>query len=283
MNKPKWGKYLWQLLIAIIPIPITIWLTVLFVTDPGEVKHLEYTRTVRESFINLPKTLPSKIQLTHDGNPVDNLSSVKYKIFNRTGKSFQDVEIFFEFKPESNASLQLLSKDIKGPENYPEDGFQELKTKSSSTGWSIKVMNSSQNFLDTFEVSFLFLGPTAPDDSIAVLKTGLGLKPLVQSKSSTTYVITSTIAVVVGVLCYVTMIIVFVYLKRSQRSRFINILNDELKEYFKKNEDRLKTCNEVEFADDVLNVYKKTRQKRKDPLQELVISAIKRLKVDRIK
>jgi len=174
MSKIKWGRHLWQLLVAVIPVPITIWLTVLCVQDRSGVRNLEYTRSVREGLVNLPKSLPSKLQLTYDGKPVENLSSVTYQIFNRTGKSFQEVKIFFEIGSLDGAPAELLSKTIEGPKGYPRDGFQELTPKMSSIGWQVETVNPSDSLLDAFEVTFLFPGPKAPKVDLSALKSGLG-------------------------------------------------------------------------------------------------------------
>ena len=276
MSKTKWGKYLWQLLIAIIPVPITIWLTVLYVQDRGEVRNLECTREVREGFINLPKALSSKIQLSYDGNPVDNLSSVTYKVFNRTGRSFQDVKLFFEFDTD-DAIAQLLSKDIKGPENYPKDGFQELETKSSSIGWSLDTMNPSDSLLDTFEISFVFLGPKAPDVDIAVLKTGVDLGPLGPSQSSQLGEVLYIVAMVIGGLLYVTFLILMFKYGRLRRSRFVDTLKAELTGFFENKSDKITNVESKDLAQDVVDIYSETLRQRKDPFVILISWVVKRI------
>ena len=283
MKKVNWGKYVWQLLIAIVPVPITIWLTVMFIQDQEEVKHLEYARIVRESFINLPSILPQKVQLTYDGNPVGNLSSVKFQLFNRTGKSFQDVKLFFEFPSPTTNPPQLLSKDIKVPENYPQDGFHEVNTSSSSIGWKVDTINTSQSLFDTFEFTFLFLGSRAPDIEIALLKTGLDLVPLSPSRSSKTENVIVYIGIVLGGLVYITLLLLMLRFARSQRSRFTDSLQVSLSQYFQKIERRLQTSDPEALATDVTKVYKDLRAKRKDPIYELVISAFRWVKGERAK
>jgi len=271
MSRAQLGKYLWQLLVAIVPVPITIWLTVLYIQNRNEVRALEYTRTVREGFINLPSSLPSKVELTYGGTPVDNLSSVKYQLFNRTGRSFEDVKVFFEFRSHDGPTPQLLSKDIKGPEHYPGDGFKELEPRTSSAGWSLDAISSYDNLLDTFEVTFVFLGSKAPDVDIAVLKAGLDLEPLAPLEPSQISQVLRVVGAVVGLMLYVSFGVLFMRFARGRRSRFRDDLRSRLHEFFDESTTEPVAVDSASMANDVLAIYSRTLRDHADPVSELLL------------
>ena len=279
MSKPSWGRYLWQLVVAIIPVLITIWLTVLYIQDQGEVQYIEYKESIREEFVNLPDLLPSKLQLTYDGNPVGNLSSIRYQIFNRTGESFQDVKFYFQIKLIDGSPIQLLSKDIKGPDGYPKDGFKELTPKVSSIGWSIATMNTSESLLNTFEVSLIFLGSKAPQVEIAILKTGLSLKPFTVLTTSGLFDVLKIIIVVIVVLLYLTLLFWLRRLSRSKRNRFLDELRSEFIAYFEINKYNLPRRDPNVTANEIYEIYKKMSAiQNKDPIVSVFFKLMKVLK-----
>jgi len=281
MSRPQLGKYLWQLLVAILPVPITIWLTVLYVQDSGSVTYFEYRKSSREAFVALPDTLPSKLQLIYDGQPVENLSSVKFQVFNRTGKSYQNVKLYFEIHPLDGTSPQLLSKDIHGPESFPLEGFSELSPKASSVGWNIATVNSSASLLDAFEVTLVFLGQKAPKVDIALLKTGVALTLFKAKEPSNTLTFLKMAGIVIGLALYITL--VFLLMRRAARrvSRFRRDLREEIATYFQNNKERLAELDEDALASEVLAVYRETREKRRSHVDKAILGLLGPLIGDR--
>lgn len=181
MNESTAKSKLWQLFLALAPVLVGTFLTIYYIKDKPKLNYLEYLKNVNNSIIDLPLGLSKDIVILHRNEPIKNLSTVCYRIFNRTDHNYSNVEIYVNFDPDQKGTISynLVKSNIKGPENYPKYGFKKLPTTESNiVGWVVDSINMSAKASDFFQIDLIFLDAKAPQSKLCVEKTGLDIEPM---------------------------------------------------------------------------------------------------------
>lgn len=169
-------KYIWPLIIALLPVPITIWLTSVYLEDSGEVRAVTYYKSTQEKLLNLPSEINKDLKIHFKDSDISNISSVEYHILNNSDINTDDVKLYFNIScTDKSPSCGLIGKRISNQkdEGYSKYTFSEIPTKSDNViGWNINTFNNN-NYL---QIKFLFLGEKPPSIDISLVKLGFKLQ-----------------------------------------------------------------------------------------------------------
>lgn len=265
MPKSNLKKYLWQLFIALVPVPLTILLTVLYIQEKPRLDYLEYLENVNNGIIDLPSGFSEEIELFYSKQKIKNLSSSCYRIFNWSNKNYSKVNVYVKFDPNETKSavFTLVKKVIKGPEGFPQYGFKEIQTDSKYViGWEIDTINMSSKVSDCFQIDLLFLDEKVPQSKLCVLKEGLNIRPWDPLKNKVK--IEVLIIGIAGIVFILYAMIFYIIIARSKKSKnqFIANFQGNLKNYYSEKplSSDLKRDPET-LCDDILEIYKATKLK----------------------
>lgn len=125
---------------------------------------LEFFERKKSEYINIPELLNGRVKILVDDIPQKNLTSTDILLFNRSHKDLKEFPITFEFEsPEPSKPIQLLSKQLSAPENFPKDTIEEITQKDeNSVRYMLKSFPKDNDDSTDFVASFVFLGDIAP-------------------------------------------------------------------------------------------------------------------------
>jgi hypothetical protein len=271
MSERRISKYFWQIFIALIPVPFTIWLTILFIQKGPNVKYLEYITNTNNGIIALPSELSSDIEIFHKEQKINNLSTVCYRIFNKSGSNFEDVQLFVNIKIDPLNNSRLINSNISGPESYPKYGFKKLSTDDSNTiGWKISNVNMSTEVYEYFQVNLIFMGDKSQETKICVLKSGLDIKPWDPDETKINKKIFEILVTVGAIFLYIIILYVSVRLRKKQRIKFLDKFRAKVTAYFSSSEFANTRADTSVASDRIIAEYMETRKESRSKLDKFI-------------
>jgi len=121
------------------------------------------------------------IKVLVDNHPVDNISEVSISLFNATDQDFDDVLVDLIFSPIGGKLPALIQPNVTTSKEF----FSEVPWRSDSdglhVGYNFKILN--RNTQPALLGNYFFLGATAPELKVFVIKKGLSAERLEIGKS----------------------------------------------------------------------------------------------------
>jgi hypothetical protein len=134
--------------------------------------------------VYLPEELPGKkLEITLDGERIDNLSWVVIELYNLSDRDFAEVPLYIDLVPRRDSALSIISSYVWGPEGTPESFEETVLSPPPGTppgtirvGYKMGAANRSRTS-HVFRASF-FLRGEAVNTHVFTRKSGLELRSL---------------------------------------------------------------------------------------------------------
>jgi hypothetical protein len=147
---------------------------------------LEYKQVSINDYLSGPSTTFGKqgLTMTYEGKSLKNVSVVDFRIFNRTSKQFNDVELLFSVE-EPKTPITLISGGIITPSSLPHaETVQELQVNDTrNKKFRLKVI-PKQRKTEYFEAVFVFDGEKAPSMSVESYTNNVSIRPYQEWKDN---------------------------------------------------------------------------------------------------
>ena len=167
---------IWQVILVILPILASICFAIYVNKKPDEVSLIDYHVYKRLNLLGLPEEVKDGIEIKYNNDLIDNLSSLRFYIYNQTKKNFSNVEFHFELESSNEKTFTLISHSLSGPEGYPKKGIV-LKDSKEQNIYIYKIdslnRSPSDTYVEPFIAEFIFLSDDLPEISIGTPNIGL--------------------------------------------------------------------------------------------------------------
>lgn len=177
-------------------------------------------------YLQIPESLKKEIKITYKKNEVKNLSSTRFLVFNRSGKSPDNIELHFEFEDEVNMPL-LISKTIKSPKNFPTAGMTQLEQNANNpNNFSCKLnyFNHNDDPKYRFLVEFIFLGSKLPKIKPKILGKNTTIVPFNRNKDQWLSVFLATFISTFFIIIYLSFFVWASNKSKESKKKFIEWL-----------------------------------------------------------
>lgn len=139
---------------------------------------IHYYVAVSPAIITKPELGDGRVEVLVDGAAVDNISTARVELFNRTDQDFVDVPVTISFAPTDGGPAAMLRSVVRPRADAP---VIDVATEVDSLGvthfkYSIVVANRSED--PVMQVEYSLKGSEVPEIAVAVPLKGVRVSPI---------------------------------------------------------------------------------------------------------